>query len=97
MRSQAEGGALADGGTSGPVGEVVVEKVVTVPKALDAAFLEKMRRDMEEQMKAELASKQAAALNEEQLTKVGTLIVRPTCVTDMLACCWTIDHWYDVL
>ncbi|GLI58618.1 hypothetical protein VaNZ11_000353 [Volvox africanus] len=66
----AEGGALPEGLAAGPGGEVVVEKVVTVPKALDAAFLEKMRRDMEEQMKADLAAKQAAALNEEQLQKV---------------------------
>ncbi|EFJ51094.1 kinesin-like protein [Volvox carteri f. nagariensis] len=66
----AEGGALPEGAAAGPGGELVVEKVVTVPKALDAAFLEKMRRDMEEQMKAELAAKQAAALNEEQLQKV---------------------------
>lgn len=42
-----------------------------VPKALDAAFLEQMRRDMEEQLKHELAAKQrGAALTEEQVKQV---------------------------
>ncbi len=71
---QAEGGALPDGAG----GEVVVEKVVQVPKALDAAFMEQMRRDMEESMKAELAAKQAAALSDEQLKKVGDSL-GPSC------------------
>ncbi|KAG2453560.1 hypothetical protein HYH02_001779 [Chlamydomonas schloesseri] len=67
---EAEGGALPEGFATGPGGEIIVEKVVQVPKALDASFLEQMRKDMEEQMKKELASKQAVALNAEQLAKV---------------------------
>ncbi|KAG2498997.1 hypothetical protein HYH03_003183 [Edaphochlamys debaryana] len=61
------GGALPEGG---PGGEVIVEKVVHVPKALDAKTLEKMKKDMEEQLKKELASKQSAALSDEQIAKV---------------------------
>jgi hypothetical protein len=67
--AQAEGGALPT--TLGPNGEVIVEKVVQVPKALDAAFLDQMRKDMEEQMKAEMATKQHKPLTDEQMAKVG--------------------------
>ncbi|PNH06269.1 Kinesin-II subunit [Tetrabaena socialis] len=66
-----EGGALPEGAVAGPGGEVIVEKVVTVAKLLDPAELEKMRRDMEEQMKTEQAAKnKGAALDAEQLKKI---------------------------
>lgn len=91
---QAEGGALPEGFATGPGGEIIVEKVVQVPKALDASFLEQMRKDMEEQMKKELASQQAAALNDEQLQKVRRRSVTwragqqgGACVPLSCACC----------
>ncbi|GFH07226.1 kinesin-like protein, partial [Haematococcus lacustris] len=45
-----------------------VERIVTKPKALDPAMLDKMRAEMEAQLRAELAQKQGTAgISEEQM------------------------------
>ncbi|MEW5311561.1 MAG: hypothetical protein WDW38_003270 [Sanguina aurantia] len=56
----------AESGTAGPDGEVV-EKIVIVSKPIDPAFIERMRKDMETQMRSELAVKMGGlALSSEQ-------------------------------
>eukprot|EP00201_Polytomella_parva_P015707 CAMPEP_0175058252 /NCGR_PEP_ID=MMETSP0052_2-20121109/11744_1 /TAXON_ID=51329 ORGANISM="Polytomella parva, Strain SAG 63-3" /NCGR_SAMPLE_ID=MMETSP0052_2 /ASSEMBLY_ACC=CAM_ASM_000194 /LENGTH=731 /DNA_ID=CAMNT_0016323611 /DNA_START=71 /DNA_END=2263 /DNA_ORIENTATION=+ len=56
--------------TSG-VKEEVVERIVTVPKALDHAFLEQMRQELEAQMRLELSAKsENAKLTEAEIEQV---------------------------
>jgi dienelactone hydrolase len=73
---EVEGGACSssEGGISAPDGSRTVEKVVEVPRALDPHLMDKLRQEIEEEVRAEVkaaAHGMAREPDPQQLAQVG--------------------------